>query len=183
MSLFLTFVNTKSYKKNHVFQDPLELQSWWNEISKKFDLPIQEVPDEEERLILVTLRDFLIEQLEVIISGENLSEQASHEINELLSLNAVNYQLKKIDGTLELAVVSHSSEMNQLIQMIVLSFIELTIMSDRRRIKACANPECHWYFYDESKNSSRRWCDGTCRSLMKVRAFRKRKSIEVTERV
>lgn len=183
MSLFLTFVNTKRYKKNHVFHDPLELQSWWDEIASSYDLPIKVVPEENERLILVTIREFLIEQLEVIISGEDLNEKASQEINDLLSLSTVNYQLEKVEGSLRLAIVNHSSEMNQLIQMIVLSFLELTIMSDKRRIKACHNPDCHWYFYDDSKNSSRKWCDGTCRSLMKVRAFRKRKTLEVSERM
>lgn len=177
-SLCLTFVNSKWYKKNHVFKDPIELNSWWEDISQEYDLPISTVPDENERLILVTLRDFLANLLEEITAGREISEQASAEINELLSLNSVNYQLKKIEGDYQLQVVSHSNEMNQLTHMIVLSFLELSVMGDRRRLKNCSNPDCGWYFYDESKNSSRKWCDGTCRSLMKVRAFRKRHKVD-----
>jgi predicted RNA-binding Zn ribbon-like protein len=43
------------------------------------------------------------------------------------------------------------------------------------RVKACGNPDCHWAFYDSSKNHSGRWCDmASCGNRMKARAFRER---------
>jgi len=43
------------------------------------------------------------------------------------------------------------------------------------RVKACGNPDCHWAFYDGSKNHSGRWCDmASCGNRMKARAFRER---------
>jgi predicted RNA-binding Zn ribbon-like protein len=48
-----------------------------------------------------------------------------------------------------------------------------TVTGEFPRFKACKG--CGWAYYDESKNSSRRWCDmGVCGSKTKVRAFRER---------
>ncbi len=42
-------------------------------------------------------------------------------------------------------------------------------------IRKCENPDCILFFYDASKNHSRRWCSmGLCGNRAKVAAFRKR---------
>lgn len=42
------------------------------------------------------------------------------------------------------------------------------------RLKACANPDCSWMFYDESRNGSRRFCSSSpCASVVRVRRFRR----------
>jgi predicted RNA-binding Zn ribbon-like protein len=43
------------------------------------------------------------------------------------------------------------------------------------RLKACLEPGCGWAFYDRSRNRSGHWCDTTCGSRHKVRAFRARR--------
>jgi len=44
------------------------------------------------------------------------------------------------------------------------------------RFKACRNDECHWAYYDHSKNRSRRWCAmDSCGNAMKARSYRRRK--------
>ncbi len=49
-----------------------------------------------------------------------------------------------------------------------------TVTGEFPRFKSCKG--CGWAYYDESKNSSRRWCEmGSCGSKHKVRAFRERK--------
>lgn len=49
-----------------------------------------------------------------------------------------------------------------------------TLLGELPRFKACKG--CGWAFFDESKNSSRRWCAmGTCGARRKVAAYRKRK--------
>lgn len=58
---------------------------------------------------------------------------------------------------------------------IAASFVELVGGGDPSRIKTCANHECQWSFYDESKNRSRRWCGAaSCGTADKVRRFRAR---------
>ena len=42
-----------------------------------------------------------------------------------------------------------------------------------RRLKACANDECQWAFYDRSRARTARWCSmGVCGNRMKQRAWR-----------
>jgi predicted RNA-binding Zn ribbon-like protein len=43
------------------------------------------------------------------------------------------------------------------------------------RLKACAADDCHWAFYDASRNRSGTWCDmSSCGNRAKVRAYRQR---------
>jgi predicted RNA-binding Zn ribbon-like protein len=57
----------------------------------------------------------------------------------------------------------------------------LLIIRDAQRdgtwtlLKACANDECLWAFYDKSRNHGGTWCDmATCGNKLKNRAFRAR---------
>jgi predicted RNA-binding Zn ribbon-like protein len=57
----------------------------------------------------------------------------------------------------------------------------LLIIRDAQRdgswalLKACANEECQWAFYDKSRNHGGTWCDmATCGNKLKNRAFRAR---------
>jgi len=48
------------------------------------------------------------------------------------------------------------------------------------RLKICGNPQCQRIFYDRSKNRSGRWCSMvSCGNRMKVRAYRRRKSLVI----
>jgi predicted RNA-binding Zn ribbon-like protein len=43
------------------------------------------------------------------------------------------------------------------------------------RLKACANPDCQWIYFDGSRNRSGRWCSmNECGEVMKSRAYRRR---------
>jgi predicted RNA-binding Zn ribbon-like protein len=44
------------------------------------------------------------------------------------------------------------------------------------RLKACPADDCHWAFYDFSRNHSRTWCDmRVCGNRAKARTFRSRR--------
>jgi predicted RNA-binding Zn ribbon-like protein len=44
------------------------------------------------------------------------------------------------------------------------------------RLKACGNDECHWAFYDRSRNHGGTWCDmASCGNKLKNREFRARR--------
>ncbi len=44
------------------------------------------------------------------------------------------------------------------------------------RLKACANPECQWAFYDRSRNQQGNWCDmAVCGNRLKNRTLRARR--------
>jgi predicted RNA-binding Zn ribbon-like protein len=45
------------------------------------------------------------------------------------------------------------------------------------RLKACPADDCHWAYYDFSRNHSRTWCDmKVCGNRAKARAYRRRRS-------
>lgn len=49
------------------------------------------------------------------------------------------------------------------------------------RLKACANDECHWAFYDRSRNHGGSWCEmSTCGNKLKNRDFRARRRADGT---
>jgi len=44
------------------------------------------------------------------------------------------------------------------------------------RLKMCANPDCHWVFYDRSRNQQGNWCDmAVCGNRLKNRQLRARR--------
>lgn len=48
---------------------------------------------------------------------------------------------------------------------------------DPARLRRCAHPECWLYFYDTSRNGSRRWCSmATCGNRVKVGAYHARQA-------
>ncbi|PZD96345.1 hypothetical protein DNH61_08305 [Paenibacillus sambharensis] len=54
--------------------------------------------------------------------------------------------------------------------------VDLFTNYDLGLIKKCENPDCVLHFYDNSKNSTRRWCSQkTCGNRMKVAAFLERR--------
>ena len=61
--------------------------------------------------------------------------------------------------------------LDQLLWPVARSAVDLLTTGDLRRIKRCENPYgCGWFFYDGSKNGSRRWCSMEgCGSQVKMR--------------
>ena len=114
-----------------------------------------------------------------------------HSVRELTSLRTILRRLVEAEGDVrllddyvarapvrrrvvdgEVRVEPVRRDWTWAISEIASSFLEL---ADRTRIKTCANHECQWSFYDESKNRSRRWCGAaSCGTADKVRRFRAR---------
>ena len=50
------------------------------------------------------------------------------------------------------------------------------------RLKACADPDCRWAFYDSSRSHRRAWCSmEVCGNRNKVRAYRRRQRTDEPE--
>ena len=51
----------------------------------------------------------------------------------------------------------------------------LAVSGDWPRLRLCRSEDCHWAFFDRSKNHSRVWCSmGGCGARAKARAYRER---------
>ena len=47
------------------------------------------------------------------------------------------------------------------------------------RLKMCGHSDCHWVFYDGSRNGRGRWCAmGTCGNRAKTHAYRQRHAVQ-----
>jgi predicted RNA-binding Zn ribbon-like protein len=56
---------------------------------------------------------------------------------------------------------------------VLISYGALITDGHIRRVRSCANPDCTFLFYDESRNGSRQWCDpARCGNLLAVRRHR-----------
>jgi predicted RNA-binding Zn ribbon-like protein len=100
------------------------------------------------------------------------------------SLEAINRTIGKRPGCVLLARSSGRfeektrfdvDEPEQLMVPIAQSASDLLCHGDLALVKRCANPACGAFFYDTSKNHTRRWCSTTgCGNRMRVAAHYRR---------
>jgi len=100
------------------------------------------------------------------------------------SLEAINRTIGKRPGCVLLARSSGRfeektrfdlDEPEQLMVPIAQSASDLLCHGDLALVKRCANPGCGAFFYDTSKNHTRRWCSTTgCGNRMRVAAHYRR---------
>jgi len=73
--------------------------------------------------------------------------------------------------------VSVARGLDALLGRVAAGFAEMLARGEPGRLKICANPDCLWVMWDESRNGSRRWCSAAeCGNLERVRRFRRRRS-------
>lgn len=102
-------------------------------------------------------------------------------------INALNSQLQLYPGYLQLTQTSHGlsrqfthpiKSPNDLLLPLAESVVNFLCEANLLLIKYCGNPGCIRYFYDSTKNHSRRWCSmETCGNRMKVAAYYQRKRL------
>lgn len=100
-------------------------------------------------------------------------------------IEAINAELANKSGVVEIQQTASGfeklfrvevNEPRQLLAPIAESAADLLCYADLAHLKKCENPECILYFYDTTKNHSRRWCSmAGCGNRAKVAAFYQRK--------
>jgi predicted RNA-binding Zn ribbon-like protein len=131
--------------------------------------------DKEMIDTLLDLRDFLSCAIDNICSKKTIDLEDINKINEYLKVYSFYKVLKKEKDRFYLKTIPVNPDLNLIIFEITSSFVEMITKHEVERIKLCENPECKWVFYDESRNHTRKWCDNTCATLIKVRRFRENK--------
>jgi hypothetical protein len=75
-------------------------------------------------------------------------------------------------GGLRIAVTSGRPWLDVIVETVAGSVAK----GDWARVKLCAAPDCHWAFYDVSRNGRGRWCAmEICGNRQKTRAYRERR--------
>lgn len=99
------------------------------------------------------------------------------------SIDAINRTIRKRPGCVLLARRSGRfeektrldlNEPDQLLVPIAQSASDLLCRGDLALVRQCANPACRAFFYDTSKNHTRRWCSIGCGNRMRVAAHYRR---------
>jgi predicted RNA-binding Zn ribbon-like protein len=183
--LSLDFVNTK-IAENGVPKDLLDGLAdvaAWAVAVKLLDVPKakklarlwQEAESREEFEEVLRFRKVLHALVEEMMRSESVTTP---------TLNAINMQLRKLNGYAEVRPSDEGFTKrffleihapSQLLAPVAEAAADLLCYGNPAYVKKCENPACVLYFYDGTKNHSRRWCSmKACGNRTKVAAFYQR---------
>jgi predicted RNA-binding Zn ribbon-like protein len=132
------------------------------------------IPDDDlERLVAV--REALLAMLLANNAGEAPPQAALETLNEQSREAALGLRFDADGAELMSTCGGVDSTIAELLAIVHGSMREGTW----RRLKACPADDCHWAFYDHSRNRSGTWCDmSDCGNRAKARAYRERHQAE-----
>ncbi len=127
----------------------------------------------------LALREALREMAEQLADRRPVSRQSLEAINRTIRNCPGRVLLARRSGRFEETTRLDLDEPNQLMVPIAQSASDLLCRGDVALVKRCANPVCRAFFYDTSKNHTRRWCSTTgCGNRMRVAAhYRRRRAV------
>lgn len=113
---------------------------------------------------------------EAIDAGRQPHADVLQTISECLANAYANGRLVPHEGTLQW-MASAEDDLDRVVWEIGRAAGRLVVSARLGRLRACAAGDCGWWFSDDTKNRSRRWCDmKTCGNREKVKRFRARKN-------
>jgi predicted RNA-binding Zn ribbon-like protein len=137
------------------------------------------LPDLKERDALRRMREFLVVVVDRVRQGRKMSLKDLARLNRYLAAAPVVRRLDTENGSATVLLAPAVTGIDAVLGEVAASFADMMATGDPTRIKICANSDCGWVIYDESRNRTRRWCDKTeCGNLIKVRRHRQRKRAE-----
>lgn len=164
------FVNTRDIEEGtDELESPAALEAWladWGLLAKG---PPPGAGDlEQAKEVREALRGLLLAN-----NGAPLDPKTAESLDRAAGEVSLRISVGP-DGVadLEPAEAGWKGALARLLELVVVARIE----GRWPRLKACPNDECHWAFYDFSKNRSSKWCTmKRCGNLMNARAYRSRK--------
>ncbi len=173
-ALYLDFVNSefRDFRGRWV-RDELEQPEWVEAFLLKWGLHVESPLDTTTRALLVALRTLLSHVIETLTKEGRISEQEQSTLNTVLLKVPLYRHLRKERQGYQVEMVPMKRDWEWVQAEIVASFVYMLASHDTQRLKICANPNCRWVFYDESKSRTKQYCTSDkCANLMKVRRFR-----------
>lgn len=131
------------------------------------------LPGAAGREALRELRGTMRAAVETFRTGQGIAPEHLRTFNRLLADAPV---VRAMDASGALVLVQPAGDLRHVLSELVAAFAAMVARGEPARLKICANPDCGWVIYDESRNLSRRWCDAAdCGNLLKVRLHRQRR--------
>jgi predicted RNA-binding Zn ribbon-like protein len=119
----------------------------------------------------------LQEIFSTLVQKEALSRDWVEAINEVLRITEGHDELLQQNSKWGLEFVAREGGLEWLLAAIARSAAELIAEGPSARLRACSNPACGLFFYDNSRTRRRRWCSmSRCGNRHKVAAFSRRHS-------
>jgi predicted RNA-binding Zn ribbon-like protein len=155
--------------------DRITLAGWRRGFLKRWGFAPLGAPTLAEQLELVALRTLLRRLVERAANGRSATRADVRALNQYLAHPAIR-RVDRLQRGYELQLAPVSDGWGWVVAETAASFAELLADEPWRRVRVCVNDDCRFAFYDETKNSSRRWCAQTiCGNRFKGRRFRERR--------
>jgi predicted RNA-binding Zn ribbon-like protein len=125
-----------------------------------------------------SFREAIFSALVEAAQGDSISPSSLEPINLHLSslLSRIEISASDDAGRPRLRVGPPESDLTSILIEVAWSFLDLLRGDERRYVKQCAWPDCHWMFVDRTKNKRRRWCAmSACGGRAKAASFRARR--------
>ena len=123
----------------------------------------------------LALRSDLREMTERLAKGRAVPQSALQTINEWLPCQTGHAEVKRTRGGFQKHFQADFREPIHAVWPVAESAADMLCYADLALVKKCENPACVLFFYDTSKNHSRRWCSmSACGNRMKVAAHYQR---------
>jgi predicted RNA-binding Zn ribbon-like protein len=117
----------------------------------------------------VKLRASLREMAERLVKGKTVTPSTVATINQWLAHQTGHAELKRTQDGFEKRFQADFRKPAQLLWPVAESACDLLCYADLTLVKKCENAACVLFFYDTTKNHSRRWCSmSACGNRMKV---------------
>jgi predicted RNA-binding Zn ribbon-like protein len=175
-TIFLDFINSefRDFRGRWV-RDDLQQPAWLEQFLVKWELQVDRPPDGATLTTLIALRTLLRSLIDALAEGQS-ADQEQAALNAILLKIPFSRHLIKDTAGYRLEMVPLKKDWDWVQAEIAASFAQLLADQDPKRLKICANPNCRWVFYDESKSRTRLYCTSDkCANLLKVRRFRARR--------
>jgi len=180
MDLWLDLLNSDwhDYRGSGRREDRLDDPAWLGKYLARWSDGLRGVPAADVRSVLKDLRSVLRAVVDRLAAGKSVPQSLWTRLNALLAACPVVRRVGRTPRGYAVDYVPLVSGLKKVTAEIAESFCASLAADGASRIKVCENKDCLWVFYDQSKNRSRRWCEGDtgCGNMMKVRRFRARKA-------
>jgi predicted RNA-binding Zn ribbon-like protein len=181
MRIALALINSEEWygRGPDRLDDKLALPGWLNRFLDDWQLQPKSAPSTRDEARLRELRELLRRMFNALADDREPDAADLAQLDGYLRACALH---RRIDPASDHRIRLEPAKRDWawVLAEIADSFTELLAHGERARIKLCANPDCRWAFYDESKNRRRRWCNAAdCGNVFKVRQFRARQRAQV----
>lgn len=156
-------------------EDRIENSKWLSQFMMRCGVASRPLPGPAGRHALRRLRAVIRRAVTALMAGRAPGRSDLAAVNRCLADAPFTRRVSANGGRFAVELVARADGIAHVLGEVAASFAQLLATGDPTRIKVCANRDCGWMVYDESRNRSRRWCESACcGNLIKVRRYRQR---------